>query len=171
MKTHGNVESKGIANFGDTCIDRDVSKGKLILADGTVFEGCVLVVFLLATSFSFGEPISKSGEVVFNTGMVGYPESLTDPSYRGQILVFTFPMMGNYGVPGDELDEYGLLKNFESNQIHVAGVIVADYSFDYSHWAAKKSLGDWLKVRFVAFLATPQSGFHSCDLWSLLQEW
>ena len=78
--------------------------------------------------------------------MVGYPESLTDPSYRGQILVFTFPMMGNYGVPGDELDEYGLRKWFESDSIHVAGVIVADYSFEYSHWAVKKSLSEWLKV-------------------------
>lgn len=82
--------------------------------------------------------------------MVGYPESLTDPSYRGQILVFTFPMMGNYGVPGDELDEYGLPKYFESDQIHVAGVIVADYSFDYSHWAAKKSLSEWLKVGLLS---------------------
>ena len=100
----------------------------------------------VSCSLSFGAPVSKSGEVVFNTGMVGYPESLTDPSYRGQILVFTFPMMGNYGVPGDELDEWGLPKYFESNDIHVAGVIVADYSWEYSHWAAKKSLGEWLKV-------------------------
>lgn len=84
---------------------------------------------------------------MFNTGMVGYPESLTDPSYRGQILVFTFPMMGNYGVPGEELDEWGLPKYFESNEIHVAGVIVADYSWEYSHWAARKSLSEWLKVR------------------------
>ncbi|OAO15859.1 carbamoyl-phosphate synthase small subunit [Blastocystis sp. ATCC 50177/Nand II] len=129
------AESKVIENFGDTCIDRDVEKGKLVLADGTVFEG-----------LSFGAPVSKSGEVVFNTGMVGYPESLTDPSYRGQILVFTFPMMGNYGVPGDELDEWGLPKYFESSDIHVAGVIVADYSWEYSHWAAKKSLSEWLKV-------------------------
>ena len=105
--------------------------------------------FLHRGRFSFGETVSRSGEVVFNTGMVGYPESLTDPSYRGQILVFTFPMVGNYGVPGEELDEYGLPKYFESDQIHVAGVIVADYSFEYSHWAAKKSLGDWLKVCIV----------------------
>ena len=104
------------------------------------------------SSFSFGDEISKSGEVVFNTGMVGYPESLTDPSYRGQILVFTFPMMGNYGVPGDELDEYGLPKYFESNEIHVSGVIVADYSDDYSHWAAKKSLSQWLRVFFIIFI-------------------
>lgn len=109
----------------------------------------MVVDFLHRCRFSFGETVSRSGEVVFNTGMVGYPESLTDPSYRGQILVFTFPMVGNYGVPGEELDEYGLPKYFESDQIHVAGVIVADYSFEYSHWAAKKSLGDWLKVCIV----------------------
>ena len=106
-------------------------------------------LFSVRRSLSFGAPVSKSGEVVFNTGMVGYPESLTDPSYRGQILVFTFPMMGNYGVPGDELDEWGLPKYFESSDIHVAGVIVTDYSWEYSHWAAKKSLSEWLKVSLV----------------------
>ena len=112
--------------------------------------------------------------MVFNTGMVGYPESLTDPSYRGQILVFTFPMMGNYGVPGDELDEWGLPKYFESDAFHVAGVIVADYSWEYSHWAAKKSLGEWLKVGCVclcACVSTPQSGWSIRNLLRLLQEW
>lgn len=112
----------------------------------------------ILSRFSFGENVSRSGEVVFNTGMVGYPESLTDPSYRGQILVFTFPMMGNYGIPGDELDEWGLPKYFESNDIHVAGVIVADYSWEYSHWAARKSLSEWLKVRngsVISLDATP----------------
>ena len=109
---------------------------------------------------------------MFNTGMVGYPESLTDPSYRGQILVFTFPMMGNYGIPGDEFDEWGLPKYFESNEIHVAGVIVADYSWEYSHWAARKSLSDWLKVRNGLFvlphLSQDLSVYH---LSGLLQEW
>ena len=111
---------------------------------------------------------------MFNTGMVGYPESLTDPSYRGQILVFTFPMMGNYGIPGDELDEWGLPKYFESNDIHVAGVIVADYSWEYSHWAARKSLSEWLKVRNGCdFFGSPHlsqdlSVYH---LSGLLQEW
>lgn len=124
-------------------------------------KGTINRVFSYTISFSFGDDISKSGEVVFNTGMVGYPESLTDPSYRGQILVFTFPMMGNYGVPGDELDEYGLPKYFESDQIHVSGVIVADYSFDHSHWAAKKSLSEWLKVSCVRIFSTPQSGSRS----------
>lgn len=129
---------------------------------------CLRFIF----SFSFGDDVSKSGEVVFNTGMVGYPESLTDPSYRGQILVFTFPMMGNYGVPGDELDEYGLPKYFESDEIHVAGVIVADYSFDHSHWAAKKSLSEWLKVCSVALISPHLSqDLIVIYLCCLLQEW
>merc|ERR1719361_1907977 len=93
-------------------------RASLELANGDVFEG-----------FSFGHPESTTGEVVFNTGMVGYPESLTDPSYAGQILVITFPLVGNYGVPADERDELGLLKDFESDLIHVKAVVIADYSF------------------------------------------
>ncbi|MBI2418101.1 MAG: glutamine-hydrolyzing carbamoyl-phosphate synthase small subunit, partial [Ignavibacteriales bacterium] len=77
------------------------------------------------------------------TGMVGYPETLTDPSYRGQILVMTYPLIGNYGVPGNE-QENGLLHNFESDHIHARGLIVSDYSFHHSHWNAKKSLQEWL---------------------------
>jgi carbamoyl-phosphate synthase small subunit len=76
--------------------------------------------------------------------MVGYPESLTDPSYRGQILVLTYPLIGNYGVPGNKLED-NLLKYFESDRIQVQGLIITDYSFDYSHWNAKKSLSDWMK--------------------------
>lgn len=105
---------------------------KLVLNNGTILEGK-----------SFGFNASVSGEVVFNTGMVGYPESLSDPSYKGEILVLTYPLIGNYGVPGYE-KEYGLLKHFESDLIHVAGLVVSDYSFEYSHWNAKKSLSDWL---------------------------
>ena len=86
---------------------------------------------------------SVSGEVVFNTGMVGYYESLTDPSYKGQILTFTYPLIGNYGVPGDE-QENGLSKHFESDRIHVSGLIVSDYSFFHNHWNAERSLSDWL---------------------------
>lgn len=107
---------------------------RLLLEDGEEFSG-----------ESFGAEISISGEVVFATGMVGYPESLTDPSYRGQILVLTYPLIGNYGVPGDERDELGLLKFFESEKVQIAGLIVASYSNEYSHWNAKKSLGAWLK--------------------------
>eukprot|EP00602_Paraphysomonas_sp_CaronLab_P004988 CAMPEP_0185029084 /NCGR_PEP_ID=MMETSP1103-20130426/15178_1 /TAXON_ID=36769 /ORGANISM="Paraphysomonas bandaiensis, Strain Caron Lab Isolate" /LENGTH=1476 /DNA_ID=CAMNT_0027563701 /DNA_START=111 /DNA_END=4541 /DNA_ORIENTATION=- len=109
------------------------TKGKLVLADGDEIQG-----------YSFGANKSMAGEVVFNTGMVGYPESLTDPSYCGQILVLTFPMIGNYGVPSDSKDENGLLKYFESRKIQVAGLIVAEYSQTYSHWNAAKSLGQWL---------------------------
>ncbi len=77
--------------------------------------------------------------------MVGYPEALTDPSYRGQILVLTYPLVGNYGVPDDKiLDNLGLPLYFESNQIHISGLIVSEYSWEHSHWAAQKSLGKWL---------------------------
>ena len=106
---------------------------KLILENGDEFKG-----------FSFGAEHSISGEVVFNTGMVGYPESLTDPSYKGQILVLTYPLIGNYGVPGKEA-ENSILKNFESDKIHVQALVVSDYSFEHSHWSAKKSLAEWLK--------------------------
>jgi carbamoyl-phosphate synthase small subunit len=106
---------------------------KLILEDRSEFEG-----------ISFGYEGNTNGEVVFNTGMVGYPETLTDPSYRGQILTCTFPLIGNYGVPERE-NLNGVSKNFESDSIHVRGLIVSNYSDQYSHWSAKKSLGDWLE--------------------------
>ena len=110
------------------------AKGRLVLADGTEVVG-----------ESFGAQRGVKGEVVFNTGMVGYPEALTDPSYRGQILVLTFPLVGNYGVPDtDVMDELGLPKFFESGEIHIAGLIVAEYSQRHSHWNAMQSLGEWL---------------------------
>ncbi|KAJ4300203.1 Multifunctional pyrimidine synthesis protein CAD [Collariella sp. IMI 366227] len=84
-----------------------------------------------------------SGEAVFTTSLVGYPESMTDPSYRGQILVFTQPLIGNYGVPSNERDQYNLLKYFESPHIQCAGVVVADVAEKYSHWTAVESLGEW----------------------------
>ncbi len=111
----------------------DATPIKLILEDGTEIIGK-----------SFGYEGSVSGEVVFNTAMTGYPESLTDPSYKGQILTLTYPLIGNYGVPGDE-KENDLLKFFESNTLHISALIISDYSFEYSHWNAKKSLADWLK--------------------------
>jgi carbamoyl-phosphate synthase / aspartate carbamoyltransferase / dihydroorotase len=82
--------------------------------------------------------------LVFQTGMVGYIESLTDPSYKKQILILTYPLIGNYGVPKLEHDEFKLIKNFESNRIHASGLIVGEACFDYSHWNAVKSLSDWL---------------------------
>ncbi len=106
---------------------------RLVLQDGSSYEGR-----------SFGDESSIAGEVVFNTGMVGYPETLTDPSYRGQILVLTYPLVGNYGVPGPNPDSpLGL--PFESGRIQVQALIVSDYSEDFSHWNAKRSLGDWLR--------------------------
>jgi len=106
----------------------------LELIDGTKYKG-----------FSFGARRSVAGEVVFNTGMVGYPESLTDPSYRGQMLVITYPLVGNYGVPGPRVDKWGLSENFESNDIHIRTMIISDYSHVHSHWDAVKSLSNWLK--------------------------
>lgn len=115
-------------------------KARLELEDGSVFPG-----------FSFGANRSVAGEVVFNTSMVGYPESLTDPSYKGQILVLTYPLIGNYGVPGDER-ENGLSKWFESDRIQIDGLIVSEYSFEYSHWNAKRSLAQWLQEQDVPAL-------------------
>mmetsp|Transcript_9613 Transcript_9613/g.36018 ORF Transcript_9613/g.36018 Transcript_9613/m.36018 type:complete len:1506 (-) Transcript_9613:175-4692(-) len=120
-------------------------------ASNSLTEQCVAAKLVLEggeelNGFSFGAEVSKAGEVVFNTGMVGYPEALTDPSYRGQILVLTYPLVGNYGVPNDdEFDEYGLPAHFESNNIHVNGLIVASYSKDPSHWNSSESLGAWLR--------------------------
>ncbi|KAI9316347.1 small subunit of carbamoyl-phosphate synthase [Dichotomocladium elegans] len=97
------------------------------------------------TGVSFGAEKNVSGEAVFTTSLVGYPESMTDPSYTGQILVFTQPLIGNYGVPGQVKDEFGLLKYFESDKIQVAGIVVNDYATRYSHWTAVESLGSWCK--------------------------
>lgn len=112
-------------------------KASLILDDGTVFVG---------KSFGYEKPVA--GEVVFNTAMTGYPESLTDPSYSGQILVTTYPLIGNYGVPRRE-EVNGLSLFYESEKIHVEALVVSDYSFEYSHWNADKSLADWLKEEQV----------------------
>lgn len=106
---------------------------KLILEDGTEIKGK-----------SFGFEKSTVGEVVFNTAMTGYPESLTDPSHHNQILVLTYPLIGNYGVPGSDI-ENNILRFFESDRIHVAGLIISDYSHYASHWNFGKSLSDWLK--------------------------
>lgn len=115
---------------------------QLELQNGETFRG-----------YAFGADRSVSGELVFQTGMTGYPESLTDPSYEGQILVMTFPLVGNYGVPDERtLDEFGLPEFFESSRIHVAGLIVAGYTDDYSHFLAHSSLGAWLREQNVPAL-------------------
>ncbi len=111
---------------------------QLVLEDGSVFFG-----------FSFGSKKSTAGEVVFSTGMVGYPESMTDPSFKGQILCITYPLIGNYGVPSNERDPYGLPKFFESDSIHVQGLVISDYSHEFSHWNAKKSLSQWMQEQDI----------------------
>jgi carbamoyl-phosphate synthase large subunit len=112
-------------------------KVTLILENGMSFEG-----------YSFGYETPAAGEVVFNTAMVGYPESLTDPSYAGQILTVTYPLVGNYGVPDDNIVN-GLSEFYESEKIQVSGLIISEYSHQYSHWNAAKSLGSWLKEQQI----------------------
>jgi carbamoyl-phosphate synthase small subunit len=107
-------------------------EASLLLEDGSVFSG-----------FGFGAPGRVSGEVVFSTSMVGYPEALTDASYKGQILTLTYPLVGNYGVPPREV-ENGILKYFESDGIKVNGMIIHELCRIPSHWQSTKSLDEWL---------------------------
>ena len=112
---------------------KEISKAILVLEDGSTFAG-----------FGFGAPKKVSGEIVFSTSMVGYPESLTDPSYKGQILTFTYPLVGNYGVPPYD-KEKGVLKYFESDDIKVTGYVVHELCKDPYHWASTRTLDKWLK--------------------------
>ena len=105
----------------------------LVLSDGTSFRG---------KSFGYDSPVA--GEVVFNTAMMGYPESLTDPSYAGQLMALTFPLVGNYGVPPFTMDSQSIPMFMESDKIYASAIIVSDYSQQYSHWNAVESLSDWL---------------------------
>lgn len=109
-------------------------KVTLVLDDGTKFHG---------TSFGYEQPVA--GEVVFNTAMMGYPESLTDPSYAGQLMALTYPLVGNYGVPPFTVEENGLATFMESDRIYASAIIVSDYSEAYSHWNGVESLADWLR--------------------------
>ncbi|MCJ1240211.1 Multifunctional pyrimidine synthesis protein CAD [Varicellaria rhodocarpa] len=118
-------------------------RATLTIRDGPIYSGK-----------SFGAKSNISGEAVFTTSLVGYPESLTDPSYRGQIIVFTQPLIGNYGVPSNKKDEAGLLKHFESPNIQASGVVVADYSEKYSHWNAVESLAEWSGVPLMSGVDT-----------------
>ena len=127
---------------------------KLVLSDGSVWLGTSFGADLdreVETGKGNGKGNGKGqGEVVFTTSMVGYPESLTDPSYLDQLLVLTYPLVGNYGVPDEkQLDENGLSKYFESSRIHANGLIVADYVETESHWQSKKSLDQWLSEQGV----------------------
>jgi carbamoyl-phosphate synthase small subunit len=112
---------------------KEISKAVLVLEDGSTFAG-----------FGFGAPKKVSGEIVFSTSMVGYPESLTDPSYKGQILTFTYPLVGNYGVPPFD-KEKGVLKYLESDDIKVTGYVVHELCKDPYHWASTRTLDQWLK--------------------------
>ena len=127
----------------------------LTLDDGSQFTG-----------WSFGHEGEASGEVVFSTAMTGYPESLTDPSYAGQILVLTYPLVGNYGVPSTATDPDGLPLFMESERIHVSALIVADYSTDFSHWNARESLASWLKREHIPAL----TGIDTRQLTKVLRE-
>lgn len=127
----------------------------LILSDGTRFHG---------KSFGYDAPVA--GEVVFNTAMMGYPESLTDPSYEGQLLTLTFPLVGNYGVPPFTMEENGIPSFMESERIHASALIVSDYSDYYSHWNAVESLSEWLKREKV----TGITGIDTRELTKVLRE-
>ena len=127
----------------------------LILDDGSRFHGK-----------SFGYVMPVAGEVVFNTAMTGYPESLTDPSYAGQLMTLTYPLVGNYGVPPFTVEPNGLATFMESERIHAEAIIVSDYSEDFSHWNAVESLADWLKREQVPGI----TGIDTRELTKVLRE-
>ena len=127
----------------------------LILDDGSRFHG---------KSFGYEKPVA--GEVVFNTAMTGYPESLTDPSYAGQLMTLTYPLVGNYGVPPFTIEPNGLATFMESERIHAEAIIVSDYSEDFSHWNAVESLADWLKREQVPGI----TGIDTRELTKVLRE-
>lgn len=131
-------------------------KVTLQLSDGTEFHG---------KSFGYEQPVA--GEVVFNTAMMGYPESLTDPSYAGQLLTMTFPLVGNYGVPPFTFEKQTGLPDFmESDRIYASALIVSDYSEQYSHWNAVESLGEWLQREKVPGI----TGIDTRELTKVLRE-
>ena len=127
----------------------------LVLSDGTKFHG---------KSFGYDAPVG--GEVVFSTAMMGYPESLTDPSYAGQLLTMTFPLVGNYGVPPFTIEKSGLPTFMESDKIYASALIVSDYTEKYSHWNAVESLADWLKREHVPGI----TGIDTRELTKVLRE-
>ena len=127
----------------------------LVLDDGTKFHG---------KSFGYEAPVA--GEVVFNTAMMGYPESLTDPSYAGQLMTLTYPLVGNYGVPPFTIGDDKLATYMESDRIYASAIIVSDYSEQYSHWNAVESLGDWLKREKVPGI----TGIDTRELTKVLRE-
>lgn len=127
----------------------------LILDDGTRFRG---------QSFGYEKPVA--GEVVFNTAMTGYPESLTDPSYAGQLMTLTYPLVGNYGVPPFTRGADGIPDYMEGDHIYAEAIIVSDYSENYSHWNAAQSLADWLKREHIPGI----TGIDTRELTKVLRE-
>ena len=127
----------------------------LVLDDGTKFYG---------KSFGYEKPVA--GEVVFNTAMTGYPESLTDPSYAGQLMTLTYPLVGNYGVPPFTVEENRLATFMESDRIYASAIIVSDYINSYSHWNAAESLADWLRREHVPGI----TGIDTRELTKVLRE-
>jgi carbamoyl-phosphate synthase small subunit len=127
----------------------------LILDDGSRFSG---------KSFGYEKPVA--GEVVFNTAMTGYPESLTDPSYAGQLMTLTYPLVGNYGVPPFTIEKNGIPTFMESERIHASAIIVSDYSEEYCHWNAVESLASWLKREQVPGI----TGIDTRELTKVLRE-
>ncbi|HDN01623.1 MAG TPA: carbamoyl-phosphate synthase (glutamine-hydrolyzing) small subunit, partial [Candidatus Bathyarchaeota archaeon] len=117
---------------------KKAGKAVLVLEDGSFFIGR-----------GFGAVKKVSGEIVFSTGMVGYPESLTDPSYYGQILTLTYPLIGNYGVPAYDSDKFGVPASFESIGIKVTGLVIQELCFKPHHWASRRTLDEWLKSEGV----------------------
>ncbi len=113
---------------------------KLVLKNGLSFTGK-----------SFGANVSTAGEVVFSTGMMGYPESLTDPSYKGQILILTYPLVGNYGIPDK--------KFWEADKIMISGLIVSTYIDTPYHFQSRKTLGEWLKEEGIPALEIKDTRF------------
>jgi carbamoylphosphate synthase small subunit len=102
--------------------------GKLVLENGNTFKGKL---------FGYIPDGGISGEVVFQTGMTGYVETLTDPSYKEQILVFTYPIIGNYGVPKENKGLFKMSESFESNSIHTSAIVVQEIVDKYSHWESE----------------------------------
>lgn len=153
------VTPAGSSASASTKAEPPVLPGLLRLQTGETFQAT-----------SFGAPLNPAspvtGEIVFTTALVGYPESMTDPSYRGQILVFTQPLVGNYGVPSASRDRFGLLDHFEADGIQVQGIIVNDYAAKYSHWNAIESLGKWCARHGVPAL----SGVDTRAVVTLLRE-
>ncbi|CAK9441032.1 uncharacterized protein LODBEIA_P49010 [Lodderomyces beijingensis] len=135
---------------------RQLDRATLTIKNGPIFSG-----------YSFGANKNVSGEAVFTTSLVGYPESMTDPSYKGQILCFTQPLIGNYGVPSStERDEFGLLKYMESPKIQCAGIVVGDVALEYSHWTAVESLQQWCTRNGIAAI----TGVDTRELVSYLRD-